>query len=487
MNERRDFAVIMLGRGLQAVALFAAIRLMTHVLSTEEVGRYYILLSLTSFFALFLVGPMGSYVTRKTHDWHRSGTMKRNLYLYWFYLLGVAAFAFLVLLLVKSLVGVGIKVAWFWLMVVVAGSLLFNSANLMVTGTLNLLGSRIAFVVFTLLTLWVGVGLSVFFVHNLSAQAEYWLAGLILSQFVIFLPAYRFLTRKRLNRPRSEPKPSSLVIPELSTLLSPIQFAWPLAIVAGLGWVQIQSYRFVISHFGGLESLGLFAVGFGIATAIMTAFYGIFSLYYYPLFYKEISTADSEGKRLSWNKFAGYLFPAAIVMAAFTIACAPYLARLMVATEFLDCDRFVLWGALSQLAFVIGIGFQMIAHAKMKTTWLIRPGLTGAVIALGGVLGLAQWDPQLGTGIALAIAGFAMVVHLAMRLHKEMAFSLPWRRMLISLAFSAPLLIALVGINLRTGQPTYAQSIGILVIAGSYLMAVQYLMATRWLDSVTIR
>ncbi len=264
-----------------------------------------------------------------------------------------------------------------------------------------------------------------------------------------------------------------------------LHFAWPLAITSGLGWVQGQSYRFVLGHFGGLGALGLFAVGYGIAAAIMGAFYDIFILYYYPIFYKEISTADSEGKRLSWNKFAAYLFPAAILMAAFIIACAPYLAKLLVAAEFLDGGRFILWGALAQLAFVVGGNFQLIAHAEMKTTWLIPAGITGAIVAMGGVLALAQWDPQVGTGIALTIAGFAMAAHLAIRLHKKVAFNLPWRRIFISLAFSAPLLVSLlVYANPIIGQPSYIQSIVVLVIAGSYLAATQYLMLTRWLDSV---
>ncbi len=487
MNKRLDFITILLGRGLQGVTLIVSIRLMTTLLSTEEAGRYYILLGLTAFFALFLVSPVGNYVNRKTHDWYRDGTISKNLAVVWLYLLAVSVVAFLILLAIRSLAGVGTDVTLIWLIVLVIGSILFNTANVTVITIINMLGNRIWFIAFSILTLWLGLGLSSLFVIKFGARAEYWLAGLIVGQLLIFLPSYWYLIR-RLSHLENEPGFSSPCISRVNAMSSPFHFAWPLAITAGLSWVQTQSYRFVLGYVGGLESLGLFAVGFGIATAIMAAFYDIFSLYYYPIFYKQISTADSEGKRLAWNESAVYLFPAAILMAAFIIALGPYLAKLLVAAHFLGAEHFIIWGALSQLAFILGAGFQMLAQAEMRTTWLIRPSITGAVVAVIGVLGLAQWNPQLGSGIALTVAGFAMVLHLALKLHKEVPFSLPWRRIFISIVLSVPLLVVfLVYVNPLIGRPTYVQSITVLAIAGSYLLVVQYLMATRWLKGVAIR
>jgi O-antigen/teichoic acid export membrane protein len=486
-KERRHLITIMLGRGLQAVTGVVAIRLLTSFLPPEEAGRCFILLSLSDFFALFLISPMGNYINRKTHEWHRNGTIQNNLHLYWLYLLGVALFAFFFLLLLESTVGLGIDITWLWLLALVAGGLLFNTANVTVTTILNMLGNRIWFVIFTLLTLWVGLGLSFFFTSKINTQAEYWLAGVILAQFLIFFLSYRYLTRS-LNRSRNEPRPGLPSIPKFSTMLPPFHFAWPLAIVAGLSWVQSQSYRFVLGHFGGLEALGLFAVGYGIAASITIVFESIFDQYYFPIFYKEVSTADLEGRKTSWNRFAAYLFPGALVMTAFIIACAPYLIKLLVAPQFHEAGRFILWGGLAELTRLLARGFSMMAHAEMKTTWLIPASITGAIVALGGVLALAQWDPQGGTGIALTVAGFAMLLHLAIRLHKEVAFNLPWRRIFISIALSAPLLVVLlVYVNPLIGQPTYVQAIMVLVIAGSYLAAVQYLMATRWINSVKIK
>ncbi len=229
--------------------------------------------------------------------------------------------------------------------------------------------------------------------------------------------------------------------------------------------------------------MGLFAVGYGIAASITAAFESVFDQYYFPIFYKEISTADLEGRRVSWNRFAAYLFPGTLLMAAFIIACAPYLVKLLVAQQFHEAQRFILWGGLAELARVLARGFSMMAHAEMKTTWLIPAGTTGAIVALGAGLTLAQWGPQTGIGIALTIAGFAMAVHLALRLHKEVAFNLPWRRIFISLALSTPLLVGLLMyVNPLIVQPSYTQSVVVLVVAGSYLVVAQYLMVTRWLD-----
>lgn len=484
INEHRDFITIMLGRGLQAITAFATTRLLTSFLLPQEVGRCSILASLTSFFSLLLISPVGTYINRKTHEWYRNGTMRSNLYLYWLYLLAIALFALIVLLLLKSTVGLGIEITWFWLLIIVAGSLLFNTGNSTITSILNMLGNRIAYVVLTLLTLWVGLGLSVLFITQIDGSAEYWLSGGILSLLVIFWGAYGYLVRG-LNHARNGVRSESLSIPRWETFLPVLRFAWPLAITAGLGWVQSQSYRFVLSHFGGLSALGLFDVGYGIGASFLGIFFNIFMQYYYPIFYREVSNANSEGRRASWNKLAAYLFPAALLMAAFVIACAPYLTKLMVAAEFQASEPFILWGALFYLVFIVNGGFSMIAHAEMKTSWLIRPAVTGAILALGGVLLLTRWNPQVGTCIALATAELAMTVHLAIKLHKEVAFSLPWRRIFISIAFSIPLLgILLTVVNPLIGQPTYIQSILVLAIAGSYLLVGQYLLSTRWIKTV---
>ena len=482
MHERGDFIVIMLGRGLQALTAVVAIRLMTSLLSPEEAGRYYILITLTTFFALFLINPMGMYINRKTHDWHRNRTMQSNLYLYWLYLLVIAFFALFVLLLLRSTIGLGMEITWLWLLAVIAGSLLFNTGNVTITTILNMLGNRIGFVVFTLLTMWVGMGLAVLFTTKIAGNAEYWLFGAILGQLVIFLVAYGYLTRE-LNNAKDGPHSKPVGIPQWETLLPVLRFAWPVAITAGAGWVQMQSYRFVLGHFGGLGELGLFAVGYGIGASFMLgAFFTIFLQYYYPIFYGEISTADREGRRASWDKFAAYLFPAALLMAAFAIACAPYLTKLMVAAEFQDCGRFILWGVLAHFAFVVGSSFSMIAHAEMRTIWLIGPAVTGAILALVGILLLSRWNPQTGTGIALTAAGFAMSAYLAVRLHREIAFSFPWRRIFISIALSAPLLAGLIGgLNRLYDPPTYLQSIIVLSVAGIYLLIGQSLVATHWL------
>ncbi|MFC1952558.1 hypothetical protein ACFLWR_00305 [Chloroflexota bacterium] len=457
---------------------------MTALLSAEEVGRYYIMLSLTSFFALLLVGPMGHYVNRKLLVWQQYGTIMRNLPLYWIYLVGCTTVAFLILLPIKVFAGINIEISWFWIMIIVAGNILCNTANLTITTTLNLLGNRIWYFTFTLLTLWGGLGLSALFIYRIGAKAEYWLLGLIISQFAVFVLAYWYLARSSdllKNDTTLKFTRKLKTLPKIETLLPPLQFAWPLSIVAGLSWVQTQSYRFVLSHFGGLEVLGLFAVGYGLATAIMAAFQQVFNIYYGPIFYKAISSQNSEQRRVSWNKMAAYLFPGAIIMTSFIIACAPYLTRLLVTTEFLDSAQFLLWGALTQLAFVVGSNMQLIAHAEMKTTWLIPSGITGAIVALTCILVLVQWDPQLGTGIGLTAAGFTVVVHLAIQLHKQVPYQLPWKRLFISLAFSTPLLIILLlYINPLISKPSYAQSIIIITFAGVYFLIVQYLLATRW-------
>ncbi|MBN2239557.1 MAG: oligosaccharide flippase family protein [Dehalococcoidales bacterium] len=484
LKNRRDLSTIIIGRGLQALTLFVGLRLMTHVLAPAEIGRYYILISLTSFFALFLVGPMGSYITRKTNDWYNNSTLLNNLVTYFLYLLIVAFFAFIILLLIDTFIGFSIETTWYWLLIVITGSLLFNSANLIVTGTLNLLGNRLWFIIFSLLTLWIGLIFSFLLTLTISDQAEYWLTGIIIGQFAIFVVSWFYLKRKY-DKSVSKPKIKKNVIPDIKSFSNAFHFTWPLSIVAGLSWLQTDSYRFILESSSGLEVLGLFAVGYGIATSIMSAFHDVMSLYLYPIFYREITSADLEGKKQAWNKLASFFIPAIVLMTSFIISCAPYLTKLMADANLQGSGQYVLWGALVQALFFTITCFRLIAHAGMKTTWLILPGITGAVAVLGGIFILKNWDPIIGTGISLLFGSILMVIHLAIRLHKEIAFSLPWKRILIATLLSIPLLtiLFLPQVNISFEQPTYIQAIGVLVVGGGYLLLCQYFVGTRWLPS----
>ena len=55
----------------------------------------------------------------------------------------------------------------------------------------------------------------------------------------------------------------------MKQLLKLFHFAWPVALSAGLGYVQGQGYRYILDSKIGLEELGLFSAGYGISFGIM--------------------------------------------------------------------------------------------------------------------------------------------------------------------------------------------------------------------------
>ena len=61
--------VISLGRALQVGITLISVRMLTDILSKEEVGNLYLINSLAAFFGFTLINPIGMYVNRKMHAW----------------------------------------------------------------------------------------------------------------------------------------------------------------------------------------------------------------------------------------------------------------------------------------------------------------------------------------------------------------------------------------------------------------------------------
>lgn len=412
--------VIIFGRAAQFILLLLVMRVATTYLPPSEMGRLSLITAATAFFALFLVNPVGMFINRRFHAWDARGRAKYYLKLHWFYLLGVCVIAALVLGLFNKIHAFGFRFDTLWLLLLVCGSLLFNTINQTAIPSLNLLELRGRFIVLTLATIGFGLASSYALVEYFSPIAEYWLLGLLIGQTVLAVIGVRLFFEKLQPKTPAEKLSKS----HLKTLFD---FAWPVAISVGFNWLQTQGYRFFVADSLGLIALGLFVAGYGISAGLMAAFESVLTTYFQPRFYKRVSTSTLEEQSAAWNRYAGAILPSLVLVTFLLIGLAPELTRFMVGPAYQSASQFVIWGVIAEGARVVAGVYSMSAHAKMKTRLLLLPNLMGAIICITLIKVLAPGMGAHGVGLARSLAGLSMLVAMHYLMIVALDMRLPFR------------------------------------------------------------
>jgi O-antigen/teichoic acid export membrane protein len=415
--------IVIFGNAAQFMLLLLAMRLATNYLPPEEMGRLSLITAATAFFALFLVNPVGMFINRRFHAWDALGRAKYYLKLHWWYLLVVIVIAAGSLAVLNTLGAFGFQFNLVWLLVLVCGSLFFNTINQTAVPSLNLLEFRGQFFILALATIGLGLASAYLLVITFSSTAEYWLMGLLVGQAVLAVVGVAVLFSK-LQTSVATRRPTK------AHLRIVFAFAWPVAVAVGFNWLQTQGYRFFAAESLGLAALGLFVVGYGISAGLLAAFEAVLTTYFQPRFYKSVSNNNTTAQSLAWNAYAGAILPSLVLVTFILIALAPELTRFMVGAAYQSSSQFVVWGVLAEGARVVAGVYGLSAHAKMKTRLLLLPNLLGAIISTALILILAPKLGAHGVGLARTLAGISLVLAMHYLMITALEMRLPYRLIL---------------------------------------------------------
>lgn len=450
--------LIVFGNAAQFILLLLIMRLATGYLPPEEMGRLSLITAATAFFALFLVNPVGMFINRRFHAWDALGRARYYLKLHWIYLLVVGFIAAVSLAALNKIQTFGFQFNTAWLLILVCGSLLFNTVNQTAIPSLNLLEFRGRFVALTLATIASGLFSSLLLVRAFEPIAEYWLLGLLIGQAVFAVIGVKlFFDKLQPEIPVQAPSGAHL------KLL--FHFAWPVAISVGFNWLQTQGYRFLVADSLGLAALGLFVAGYGISAGLMAAFESVLTTYFQPKFYKRVSNNDRAEQSLAWNRYAGAILPSLMLVTFLLAGLAPELTRFMVGPAYQSASQFVVWGVLAEGARVLAGVYSMSAHAKMKTRLLLLPNLLGAVICIALIWALAPAMGAHGVGLARSLAGLGMVVAMHYLMIAALEMQLPYRLLLKGTVMGATLFLIAASGRWALGGTDSLTSAGILIVA----------------------
>lgn len=414
---------IIFGRAAQFLLALVMMRVATTLLSPEEMGRVSLVVTTTAFFAFFLISPVGMFINRRLHAWQANGTARQYLTNYVTYLLLVAlvAAAGMLLLYVTGVVDFGVSIGW--MILLVCGSLIFSTINLTAIPSLNLLGDSGRFVLLSIAMIASSFACASLLVLMAQPSAQYWLFGQLLGQTFIGAIGVKVLFA-RLQQPRILNAPPTIHRRHLQALFN---FAWPVAIAAGLGWLQGQGYRYIMAEQLGLAQLGLFVAGYGISAGVIAGFESVLTTYFQPRLYRDVNMVDPTGHAQAWHCYAAAVIPSLLLTVAFIVMLAPELTRIFLGENFQSAADYVIWGALAEAARVLIGVYSLIAHVYMRTRWLILPNIIGAVLSIMLCALLIPSYGAVGAGIGLVSSGFAVVMTMHVLLTKWVGGGVPIR------------------------------------------------------------
>ena len=474
----RDVFVLGAGRGLQALAGLATIRVATDMLAPETMGYVVQTASLVALLASIVVVPVGVYVGRGFLGWLDSGIARRLLLRFLAFAATAAVASALLVLIVRSSVSIieGVSAASLaaLTLIYVFGFPLQTAG----TACLNLLGRRITYVAFGNLAVWGGLAFAVGLFHYFPSP-EGWLFGLYLGYVAA---AFAFLLVMRLAGKSAGDATGSLPF----TVRAVFRFAWPQVLITVLWWTQSQSYRFVLGEVGGPALVGLFAAGYTVCAGTMQAFETLFHELYNPKLYRSLADQGQAGVTQTWNDYASAYLPAVVLFGAFLVGMSPFLAKVLLAEQYREMIPVLFLPAVAETLRAMGSALHTMGVAKLDMRVLVVPVLVGAILSPVLVYVLGSIDPLLGTALGMFLTYLAVFLVVIPISRRALPVRWPVGRMLAAALAGLPMII-LGQFPPLTFDGTLAMSLLVLAIGVVYLGGAQFVLARPWLGQLGVR
>jgi O-antigen/teichoic acid export membrane protein len=423
---KRDLMLVGGGRLAAALMALITLRAVTTFLTPEQYGELALLIAVQMFCGLFLINPVGQHINLHTHAWWDEGSLMVRLKSYRYYVLAVS--------LLGAAVGFYISKQHsaeqlFWAAAAVFAMVAAGTWNATLIPMLNMLGFRAASVLWSIVTVAIGLISSILLVRW-SPSATAWFSGQAIGMAAGALGAKYVLRRHAI------PSKSSRIALSLLDRHTVLTYCMPLALATGLMWLQLSGYRFVIEGYWGLSQLGFLAVGLQLAGQIWSLAESLAMQFLYPLFYRRVSAHEKHAEvRLAVSDLLNTLVPVYFVLAGLTILSAPYLLKLLVAPQFWGALDFVMLGTGIELCRVLGNLLSNAAHVRRKTKSLALPYAAGSMTALALIYFAGTRQMEISwAGAALMAGAIAMFIIMLISMYRQVRFCLDVGRCFVGVA-----------------------------------------------------
>jgi O-antigen/teichoic acid export membrane protein len=224
-----------------------------------------------------------------------------------------------------------------------------------------------------------------------------------------------------------------------------LTYCFPLAVATGFMWMQLSGYRFLIERYWGLAQLGFMAIGLQLAGQIWALAESLAMQFLYPLFYRRVSEHEKQAEvELAFSDLLNTLVPVYFVLTGLLVLSAPYLLKVLVASQFQGALTFVMLGAGIELCRVLGNLLSNAAHVRRKTKSLTLPYAVGSMTALFLIYFAGAWQLAISwAGVALIVGAIAMLIVMWIAMRRQVRFTIDYMRWLWSMIFMLVLALSI--------------------------------------------
>jgi O-antigen/teichoic acid export membrane protein len=438
MMINRELSILISGRLLQIIIGLVAIKMSTKLLQADELGNFFLLVSIVGFFSFLMVNPIGQYINRRTHDWHKQKKLLNAFYLYNYYLIFITLLSIVIVYFLQYL-NIGSNINFSLFLIIVPVYIYFHSWNQTIIPMINLLEGRVAFVLFTVASQLLFLIISYLLVTLVDEKGVLWFFGQAIAFGIVGVISLVYFIKKL--HISLDIKAAHQYVNNRS-VRNILNFSAPLSISVLFLWLQSQSYGIIIEKNIGSEFLGYFGAGMAIAFAISSAFEAVVMQYLYPKMYQSMSDDDKFSRMIS--EISNLILPVYLYLAIFVTIFAINIVTILIDEKYYSSYVFVIFGIWVAFFRMSSNIISNIAHSKMKTKKLILPSAVGAVIVVTGVTiatDFENYDFYIPLVLLLASMASFFINFGVMR--SMLHINLEAKKFLIVSLFSLPLLTSL--------------------------------------------
>lgn len=468
-NKNIDFIILAIGKIIQVAISILSIRILTEFLNPDEVGNYYLIITLLTLFNFVLLNPIGQYYGRQLIQWKLTRDISNATNLLLFLRLIAISLSLLILLIIYLAFGYfkSKNLEGFFLFFFIS---LIASTHGVLLNAINTLGYRIRFTIYNVMTLLCSLLISLVFIFFLDKSAMNWLYGIAVSQILFSIGLYNFITK---HDSFSFEKVKSVF--QKKFIKKVAIFIFPITITLLFQWGQNQAYRFIIELKYSLEILGYIGVGLGISSAIFSAVESIATQFYNPIYLKQITHANKKDREKAWNELASYMIPIYILLTVFIISLAPFITNILVAEKFYEAYIYCVYGAIIEFFRVITNLIYLVSQTEVKTKNTIVPYALGFLFTIGTLYFFDMTEKLWLISLCLSIAYFITFISLYFNMKKLLKIKISIYGNIKAIILSLPFFYTFYIIN----DKSILQAITLILGSGTYLLITSHLIIQK--------
>lgn len=311
---------------IQIISGLALIRLITSVLDINDVGTYYLFLSIYLFFSMSLFNPYGQYMTRNLYEWQSENSLSLEINRYIKIIVFLSFLGCVILLFLSNFNLVNLDLVKIFLC---GAYLIFVTINQFLLHSINSLSYSKKFSQLTIISSILNILVPTAFVFQeyiYLDKVELILLGIVLANLFTMVCCYSFLIG------REEKKAREAKQIKIKTIFF---YCIPISIYTSLLWVINSGYRIGVEDLVGLAGIAILAVSFAVSTQLMSVVESLTTQVFQPKILNKMDLADKREREKYLSEYVNETIAIYFCFSIFFSLCIKYAFLVMVSSKYL--------------------------------------------------------------------------------------------------------------------------------------------------------